>query len=125
MCQKFKKLYAISYVLIDSDFNTEHVLCVDQMIYFRGRNFVSLGTRQPLVSKTLFPANLYLGLRNQRDILPLQQNPPQLSLRILLQMNLHRIVDHQIHKFIESLHKSVLPVNNGAGRRTLILPSMR
>ena len=55
------------------------------------------------------PMNHYLNFRlcNQRHVLPLQENPPLLSPLILLQMNLHRIINDQIHKLIEFLHHTV------------------
>jgi hypothetical protein len=46
---------------------------------------------------------LFLSLGDKSDILPLQQNPPQLSPIILLRMYLHRIVNYQIHKLVKSL----------------------
>jgi len=58
----------------------------------------------PQPKPALYPApTLYFRLRNKRNILPLQQNPSQLSLFVLLGMYLHRIINHQIHKLVESL----------------------
>jgi len=48
-------------------------------------------------------STLYFRLRNKRHILALQQNPPQLPSLVLLRMYLNSIINHQIHKLIESL----------------------
>jgi hypothetical protein len=56
-----------------------------------------------LLPRPLQQSSLYLRLRNKRNILPLQQNPSQLSLFILLSMYLHRIINNQIHKLVEAL----------------------
>jgi hypothetical protein len=52
---------------------------------------------------------------------------PSLFRRVLLsQLNLHRVVDYEVHEFVKALHPSAIRhIERDAGIRTLSLPSIR
>ena len=60
---------------------------------------------------------LYLGLCNKRYILPLQQNPSQLSSIVFLYMHLHSIVNDQVHELIKPLTVSFHVCNHSKYER--------
>jgi hypothetical protein len=59
--------------------------------------------RTTIIARANVTLRLFLSLGNKSDILPLQQNPSQLSPIVLLRMYLYRIINHQVHKLVKSL----------------------